>query len=191
MPRDHVASLCEDKDDLRVTVRRSKTDQEGRGLEKAMSLGRFIRPVALIRKWLDAAGITEGPLFRPVSRSGRVRGAQPAQPSKGAPLAHPFGTGEDGQGTDPFDTAKGVQVEHLSRAGEIPHPSGIPGSGETLSPTFGGSAPRLTTRAVGGIIKVYAKAAGLDASTFGAHSLGAGYITTAAERGADLGRIMD
>ena len=34
-------------------------------------------------------------------------------------------------------------------------------------------------------------AAGLDASTFGAHSLRAGYITTAAERGADLARIMD
>jgi len=34
-------------------------------------------------------------------------------------------------------------------------------------------------------------AAGLDASTFEAHSLRASYITTAAERGADLARIMD
>ena len=34
-------------------------------------------------------------------------------------------------------------------------------------------------------------AAGLDASTFEAHSLRAGYITTAAERGVDLARIMD
>jgi integrase len=34
-------------------------------------------------------------------------------------------------------------------------------------------------------------AAGLDASTFGAHSLRADYITTSAERGADLARIMD
>ncbi|WP_244476454.1 hypothetical protein [Methylobacterium sp. Leaf88] len=34
-------------------------------------------------------------------------------------------------------------------------------------------------------------ASGLDASTLGAHSLRAGYITTAAERGADLARIMD
>ncbi len=44
-----------------------------------------------------------------------------------------------------------------------------------------GRAPRSPSRT----------AAGLDASTFGAHSLRAGYITTAAERGADLARIMD
>jgi site-specific recombinase XerD len=53
------------------------------------------------------------------------------------------------------------------------------------------SPPRLTTRAVGDIIKIYAKAACLDAVIFGAYSLRAGYITTAAERGADLARIMD
>src|ERR1700709_1488109 len=55
----------------------------------------------------------------------------------------------------------------------------------------GDSPPRLTTQAVADIIKRYCTAAGLDASTFGAHSLRAGYITTAAERGADLARIMD
>ncbi|KQO56360.1 hypothetical protein ASF24_19290 [Methylobacterium sp. Leaf86] len=55
-------------------VRRSKTDQEGRGIEKAIPHGLFIRPVALVRDWLDAAGITEGPVFWPVSRSGRMRG---------------------------------------------------------------------------------------------------------------------
>ncbi|KQQ39148.1 integrase [Methylobacterium sp. Leaf125] len=127
-----VADLREDRDGLRVMVRRSKTDQEGRGTEKAIPHGRFIRPVALVREWLDAAAISEGPVFRPVSRSGRVR-----------------------------EAAK----------------SALP--------------PRLTTQAVADIIKGYAKAAGLDASTFGAHSLRAGYITTAAERGADLARIMD
>lgn len=37
----------------------------------------------------------------------------------------------------------------------------------------------------------YATAAGLDTSIFGAPSLWAGYITTAAERGADFARIMD
>ncbi|WP_245516542.1 DNA recombinase [Methylobacterium segetis] len=41
------------------------------------------------------------------------------------------------------------------------------------------------------IVKTCATAAGLDAPTFGARSLRAGYITTAAERGADLARIMD
>ncbi|WP_227439981.1 hypothetical protein [Methylobacterium sp. W2] len=69
-----VADLREDAEGLRVLVRRSKTDQEGKGVEKAIPFGRFVKPVALVRDWLDSAGITEGPVFRPVSRSGRVRG---------------------------------------------------------------------------------------------------------------------
>lgn len=40
----------------------------------------------------------------------------------------------------------------------------------------------LGEKTVERVIKRYASAAGLDASTFGAHSLRAGYITTAAER---------
>jgi site-specific recombinase XerD len=150
----NVEDLREDPDGLRVMVRRSKVDQEGAGLEKAIPHGRFIRPVALMREWLDAAGITEGPVFRPVSRSGRVR--------RSGNLCHSTGAG---------------------RGGEFPHPSDADAN---LAP-----APRLTTQTVADIVKRYATAAGLDASTFGAHSLRAGYITTAAERGADLARIMD
>ena len=40
----------------------------------------------------------------------------------------------------------------------------------------GDEQPRLTTQAVDDIIKRYAKAAGLDTSTFGAHSLRAGSV---------------
>ena len=128
----NVEDLREDPEGLRVTVRRSKVDQEGAGFEKAIPHGRFIRPVALVHGWLMAAGITSGPVFRPVSRSGRVRVAN------------------------------------------------VPGGNV-----------RLTDRSVANILQGYCTAAGLDASTFGAHSLRAGYITTAAERGADLARIMD
>ena len=128
-----VEDLREDPEGLRVLVRRSKVDQEGRGFEKAIPTGRYVQPVRLVREWLDAASIVSGPVFRPVSRSGRVR--------------------------------KSVNL------GEI--------------------APRLTDRSVANILQGYCTAAGLDASTFGAHSLRAGYITTAAERGADLARIMD
>jgi site-specific recombinase XerD len=128
-----VEDLREDPEGLRVLVRRSKVDQEGRGFEKAIPHGRFVRPVALVREWLDAAGITSGPVFRPVSRSGRVRKTE----------------------------------------------------------TVSGLPPRLTDRSVANILQGYCAAAGLDASAFGAHSLRAGYITTAAERGADLARIMD
>ena len=133
-----VADIIEHTDGLRVTVRRSKTDQEGQGVEKAIPHGRFIRPVALLREWLDAAGINEGPVFRPVSRSGNVR-----------------------------SLGSNAEVETERRA------------------------PRLTTQAVADIIKRYTAAAGLDPALFGAHSLRAGFITTAAERGADLARIMD
>lgn len=52
-------------------------------------------------------------------------------------------------------------------------------------------APRLTTQAVADIIKRYTEAAGLDPALFGAHSLRANFVTSAAERGADLARILD
>ena len=67
-----VKDLREDPQGLRVLVRRSKVDQEGRGFEKAIPHGRFIRPVALVREWLDAAQISAGPVFRPVNKAGRV-----------------------------------------------------------------------------------------------------------------------
>jgi integrase len=51
-------------------LRRSKTDQTGEGLELPV-LGRAARALAA---WLAAAGLTEGPLFRPLSWHGR-RGA--------------------------------------------------------------------------------------------------------------------
>ncbi|MGT2478825.1 site-specific integrase (plasmid) [Methylobacterium oryzae CBMB20] len=94
-----VEDLREDPEGLRVLVRRSKVDQEGRGFEKAIPHGRFIRPVALVREWLDAAGIVSGPVFRPISRSGRVR--KSAQ-----------GGGEGVLNTHPLED--GVQVQHLA-----------------------------------------------------------------------------
>ena len=51
--------------------------------------------------------------------------------------------------------------------------------------------PRLTPQAVADIIKRYTAAAGLDPTLFGAHSLRAGFVTSAAERCADLARIMN
>ena len=161
-----VADLRDHPEGLRVMVRRSKVDQEGQGFEKAIPHGRFIRPVALVREWLDASGITEGPLFRPVSRSGNVRGHSKSGSAAGWVTRHP----------------------PLTEGEEYSPNLGIP---RTAAKGAEFSAPRLTTQAVADIIKRYCTAAGLDASTFGAHSLRAGYITSAAERGADLARIMD
>jgi integrase len=55
---------------LLIHVRRSKADQEGRGAAIPVPTGRRIRPVALLDTWLDAAGITAGPVFRRISRCG-------------------------------------------------------------------------------------------------------------------------
>lgn len=61
---------------LRVTIRRSKTDQDGAGVVIAIPEGRRIRSAALLRAWLDVAGATDagdvGPLFRQLSRGDRI-----------------------------------------------------------------------------------------------------------------------
>lgn len=108
-----------------VRIRRSKTDQEGAGHEISIPHGTRLRPVEALRTWLDAARIEEGPIFRPITKSGLI-----------------------GQGA-------------------------------------------LTPQSVALIVKKYAAAAGLDVKSFAGHSLRAGFVTSAAESGADINRIMD
>jgi integrase len=67
-----VADLEECPEGLRVTIRRSKTDQEGAGAVVAVCRGSIACPVAAVKEWLAAAGITEGPVFRRVNRGGRL-----------------------------------------------------------------------------------------------------------------------
>jgi site-specific recombinase XerC len=57
---------------VRVTIRRSKTDQEAKGQTIAIlrGTGPFC-PVRLLKEWLDAAGISEGALFRACPKGGR------------------------------------------------------------------------------------------------------------------------
>ena len=119
-----VADLEETPEGLRVTVRQSKTDQEGAGAVVPITRGAHACPVAAVRVWLQAAGITEGPVFRPVSKEGRPRAA------------------------------------------------------------------RLTPHSIGHLVKTYAARAGYDPAVFGGHSLRAGFLTSAAERGRSLDRMM-
>jgi site-specific recombinase XerD len=56
---------------LRVTIRRSKTDQEAAGQTIAIVRGSIACPVAELRGWLEAAHITSGPVFRAVAKGGR------------------------------------------------------------------------------------------------------------------------
>jgi integrase len=82
-------------------------------------------PVEALKAWRAAASLTEGPLFRPVNKAGRV------------------------------------------------------------------SAERLTDQSVALIVKAHAERAGLDPKLFSGHSLRAGFLTSAARRGASIFKMMD
>jgi site-specific recombinase XerC len=110
-----------------VTLRRSKTDQEGIGRKVAIPRGEVACPVAALRAWLEAAGITEGPIFRRIVNK---------------------------------------RAQRLTDR-------------------------RLAPRNVAAVVKQAAARLGLDASTFGGHSLRAGFVTSAVKRGANLIKITD
>ena len=57
---------------LIIELGRSKSDQEGQGAIVGVPFGSRVLtcPVRALRAWLDAAGITSGPVFRRVSRHG-------------------------------------------------------------------------------------------------------------------------
>lgn len=61
-----------------ITLSRSKTDQEGAGMEKGIPYGRreATCPVRALATWLEVGGITEGPVFRPVTKGGSIRDAR-------------------------------------------------------------------------------------------------------------------
>jgi site-specific recombinase XerD len=120
-----VADLAETETGLLVTIRGSKTDQERVGATIAIARGDVACPVKALRAWLDAAGIQEGAIFRPIGKGGRIR------------------------------------------------PS------------------RLTDRSVANIVKSYAQRAGFDPSAFSGHSLRAGFLTSAAGKGASIFKMMD
>lgn len=69
-----VADLAVDAQrGLLVTIRHGKTDQLGLGRLAVVPYGRQgACPVTAVREWLQAAGITHGPVLRSVSRHGTV-----------------------------------------------------------------------------------------------------------------------
>jgi integrase len=117
-----VADIAETETGLLVTIRHSKTDQEGEGATIAIAHGDVACPVKALRAWLDASGIQAGPILPP-----------------------------DRQG---------------------------------------GCAPRGSP-SVANIVKAYAARAGFDARTFSGHSLRAGFLTSAAGKGASIFKMMD
>lgn len=120
----HVSDIEWRPKGILLHIRRSKTDQEGKGTHIPVPRGDALKPVAALEAWLKASGITEGPIFRGIDRHGRISGTA------------------------------------------------------------------LSDRAVADIVKKVCAAAGLDARAFSGHSLRAGFVTSALDRGEDYFKIM-
>jgi site-specific recombinase XerD len=69
-----VDDVVETGDGLIVTIRRSKTDQEGAGRKIGIPYGSspLTCPVRALREWLAVGSIADGPLFREVNRHNQV-----------------------------------------------------------------------------------------------------------------------
>ena len=59
----NVDDLEETAEGMLVTLRRSKTDQEGIGRRVAIPRGEIACPVEAVKAWIVAAGISSGPIF--------------------------------------------------------------------------------------------------------------------------------
>jgi integrase len=69
------ADLRFGREGLTITLRASKTDQEGAGRQIGIPLGARVEtcPVRALQTWLSVARIADGPVFRPVTRYDTVR----------------------------------------------------------------------------------------------------------------------
>ena len=120
-----VEDLVATNDGWRVHIRQSKTDQAGEGQEIAILRGSRFAVMEIVQAWLESAEITEGPIFRAITKGGNV------------------------------------------------------------------SQAALTPKSVGVIVKAAAARAGFDPAAFGAHSLRSGFLTSAAEHGASVFKMME
>lgn len=69
----NLDDLSWEPEGLLIHIRRSKTDQEAAGIQRAIPFGEEMAcPVRFLKAWLDQSGIETGPLFRPVNRWGQV-----------------------------------------------------------------------------------------------------------------------
>lgn len=69
-----VADVQVTRDGVIITLRRSKTDQEGRGRKVGLPYGSRPEtcPVRALERWLEVSGITGGALFRSINRHGQM-----------------------------------------------------------------------------------------------------------------------
>ena len=74
--RIQVSDLSFNKEGVVIDIRVSKTDQEGAGRKVGIPFGEFREtcPVRALKAWLAEAKISQGPIFRRISRYGFVGG---------------------------------------------------------------------------------------------------------------------
>jgi hypothetical protein len=66
-----VADIEETAEGMWITIRKSKTDQEGAGQTIAIVRGSVVYPIQALKAWLSSAGIAEGAIFRRVNKAGK------------------------------------------------------------------------------------------------------------------------
>ena len=73
-----VEDIVKTRDGIILTLRWSKTDQEGQGTELAIPKGRkpATCPVSILEAWLTRAKIKHGPVFRKVRQNGVVENSR-------------------------------------------------------------------------------------------------------------------
>jgi site-specific recombinase XerD len=69
-----VADVAFTRDGLVLTIRRSKTDQEGEGRKIGIPYASHVEtcPIRSLQDWLETSRINEGPIFRPINRHGKM-----------------------------------------------------------------------------------------------------------------------
>jgi hypothetical protein len=102
----------ETPDGLRVTIRRSKTDQEGHGHVIAIPRGMIACPVTALKALLEAAAITEGAVFRPLAKGHARRAGLDPNLFAGHSLCSGFLTSAAARGASIFKMAD--QSRHKS-----------------------------------------------------------------------------
>ncbi|MCX4099135.1 site-specific integrase [Nocardia sp. alder85J] len=69
-----VTDVAEHDEGLAVTIRYGKTGAREAAVDRGTNPGTC--PVRAVRKWIDTAGLTDGPLFRPIDRHGNLSTAR-------------------------------------------------------------------------------------------------------------------